>query len=181
MAEPTRTPDNGNPGDGQPGTVAVDETEGLRAQLAAAEQERDQFRDLAQRTRAEFENYQKRASRDAAQEKRYAHGGLAYDLLPVVDNFERALAVAKQTGDEGPLAQGVSMVLHQLLDLLRRHGVTPIDAAGQPFDPNQHQAVMQRPTAEQPPGTVLEVLEKGFKIHDRVLRPARVMVSAPPG
>src|SRR2546426_795982 len=122
MAEPTRTPDDGDPGNNQPGAVAVDEADNLRAQLAAAEQERDQFRDLAQRTRAEFENYQKRAARESAQEKRYAHGGLAFDLLPVIDNFERALAAAKQAGDGGPLAQGVSMVLAQLLDLLRRHG-----------------------------------------------------------
>src|SRR5262249_5822625 len=145
MAEPKRTPGNGEPGDGQQAAAVVDEAENLRALLAAAEQERDQFRDLAQRTRAEVENYQKRAARDAAQEKRYAHANLAYDLLGVLDNFERALAAARQGGDAGPLAQGVEMVLKQLLDLLQRHGITPIEAVGQPFDPNLHQAVMQRP------------------------------------
>jgi molecular chaperone GrpE len=170
MAEPNSLPDDG---------LAVGTADGSQNQLTAVEQERDKFRDLAQRTRADFENYQKRAAREAAQERRYAHTGLAQDLLPVIDNFERALAAAKQAGDTGPLAQGVSMVLTQLLDLLPRHGVTPIEAAGKQFDPNLHQAVMQRPAADQPPGTVLDVLERGFMIHDRVLRPARVVVASP--
>src|SRR5262249_50092645 len=118
--------------------------------------------------------------REQSQERRFAHGGLALDLLPVIDNFDRATAAAKQAGETGPLVQGVALVQSQLLDLLRRHGITPIEAAGQPFDPNLHQAVMQQPSAEQPPGTVLQVLEKGFLIHDRVLRPARVIVSTAP-
>ena len=71
------------------------------------------------------------------------------------------------------------MVHGQLLDLLRRHGLTPIEALGQPFDPNRHSAVMQQPTSDVPPNTVLQVLEQGFMLHDRVLRPARVVVSAP--
>jgi molecular chaperone GrpE len=177
MAEPTNAPENGAGTGNTAGATVADNVESLRDQLATVEQERDQFRDLAQRTRADFENYQKRATRDAAQERRYAHGSLAQDLLPVLDNLERAAAAAKQAEDNGPLAQGVNLVLSQFLDLLRRHGITPIEAAGQPFDPNLHQAVMQRPSGEHVPNTVLEVLEKGFKIHDRVLRPARVVVS----
>jgi molecular chaperone GrpE len=179
MAEPTtptreaaapETPNPEHTGDG--------DLRQLQERLQAAEEERDKFRDLYQRARADFDNYQKRSQRDQAQERRFAHGNLALDLLPVIDNFDRATAAAKQAGETGPLVQGVALVQSQLLDLLRRHGITPIDAVGQPFDPNLHQAVMQQPTAEKPPGTVLQVLEKGFLIHDRVLRPARVVVSA---
>src|SRR5439155_18908393 len=141
-------------------------------------QERNDFRGLLQLTRADFENYQKRAQRDIAQERRYAHEPLALDLLPIFDNFERALAAARQAGESGPLVQGVAIIQNQVLDILKRHGITRIEAKGQPFDPNLHQAVMQQPSREQP-NTVLEVLEQGFMIHDRVLRPARVIVSVP--
>src|SRR5205085_7707284 len=108
----------------------------LQERLQAAEEERDKLRDLYQRARADFDNYQKRSQRDQAQERRFAHGGLALDLLPVIDNFDRATAAAKQAGETGPLVQGVAMVQSQLLDLLRRHGITPIEPVGQPFDPN---------------------------------------------
>jgi molecular chaperone GrpE len=160
-------------------TAMLEDLDALRQRTAALEQERDEFRALLQRTRADFENYQKRTQRDLAQERRYWHGALASDLLPILDNFERAVDSAKQAGETGPLVQGVALVQSQLLDLLRRHGVTRIEAQGQPFDPNLHQAVMQRPSQEQPPSTVLQVLEQGYMIHERVLRPARVVVSVP--
>jgi molecular chaperone GrpE len=163
-------------------TAVLDDLEALRERTAALEQERDEFRTLLQRTRADFENYQKRAQRDMAQERRYCHDRLALDVLPILDNFERAVAAAKQAGETGPLVQGVAMIQVQVLDALKRHGITRIEAQGQPFDPNLHQAVMQQPSPEQPPNIVLQVLEQGFMIHDRVLRPARVVVSiAPPG
>jgi molecular chaperone GrpE len=159
--------------------AVLEDLEALRQRTAAVEQERDEFRSLLQRTRADFENYQKRTQRDLAQERRYWHGALALDLLPILDNFERAVAAAQQAGETGPLVQGVSMIQNQFLDLLRRYGITRIEAQGQPFDPNLHQAVMQQPSQHQPPNTVLQVLEQGFMIHDRVLRPARVIVSVP--
>lgn len=155
------------------------ELENLRAQLDKAEQERAQYLDLAQRTRAEFENYQKRMHRDMLEERRYALTPLARDLLPALDNLDRALEAAKKAGDNGPLTQGVAMVQTQLLDLLKRHGITPIESQGKPFDPNVHQAVMQQPSAEHPPNTVVQTLEQGFMMHDRVLRPARVIVATP--
>ena len=99
------------------------------------------------------------------------------DLLPALDNLERATAAAQQAGEKGPLVQGVAMVQNQLLDVFRRHGVTVIDAQGKPFDPHLHEAVMQQRAADRPPNTVLQVLEKGFMHHDRVLRPAKVIVS----
>jgi len=152
------------------------EVENLR-KLAA---ERDQYLDMAQRVRAEFENYQKRARKDRDEERRYALTPLAFDLLPVIDNLERALAAARQAGDEGSLVQGVAMVQTQFLEQLKRHGIIRIDAEGRPFDPNLHQAVMQRPAADVEPNTVLQALEPGYLIHDRVLRPAKVIVAAKP-
>jgi len=159
--------------------AVLEDFEALRQRALAAEQQRDEYLALLQRARADFENYQKRTQRDLAQELRYSHRAFALDVLPILDNFERAVAAAKQAGETGPLVQGVAMIQNQFLDLLRRHGVTRIEAQGQPFDPNLHQAVMQQPSQDQPPNTVLQVLEQGFMIHDRVLRPARVIVSVP--
>ena len=157
---------------------SASETEQLRAKLAEAEQARDQNLDLAKRTQAEFENYQKRSQRDNAAALKYAEAPLAFDILAILDNLDRAVAAAKQAGETGPLVQGVAMVQGQMLDVFRRHGISRVEAQGEPFDPNKHQAVMQQPSKGQPPGTVLQVLEHGYMIHDRVLRPARVVVSA---
>jgi molecular chaperone GrpE len=185
MADPNvppganRTTADGGRGDNEAATGVLEDLETLKNRAAAAEQERDQFLALVQQTRADFENYQKRVQRDLAQERRYAQQPLALDLLASLDNLERATQAAKQAKETGPLVQGVAMVQAQLLDVLRRHGVTPIEALGQPFDPNLHQAVMQQPAANVPPNTVVQVLEQGFMIHDRVLRPARVVVSKP--
>ncbi len=162
------------------GTVTAPDLEQLRVKLAEAEQARDQNLDLAKRTRAEFENYQKRSQRETAAALRYAEGPLAFDLLAILDNLDRAVAAAKQAGETGPLVQGVAMVQSQVLDVFRRHHITRIEAQGEPFDPNRHQAVMQQPSKEFPPGTVAQVLEHGYMIHDRVLRPARVVVSTAP-
>ncbi len=159
---------------------AAGELDSLKARLQASEKARDEYLDLAKQTRADFENYQKRSSRDLATERRYAQMPLAGDLLPALDNLERAIAAAEQSGDAGALVKGVALVQSQLLDALRRHGVTRIDAKGKPFDPHLHQAVMQQPSADVPPQTVLQVLEPGYMFHERVLRPARVVVSMPP-
>jgi molecular chaperone GrpE len=161
-------------------TDGAADLEGVRARLAEAEKARDEYLALAKRTQADFENYQKRAQRDQAQALRYAQTPLAFDLLGPLDNLERAVAAAKQVGETGPLVQGVAMVQAQLLDVFRRHGINRIEAQGRPFDPNLHQAVMQQPSADHPPGTVVQVLEQGYTIHDRVLRPARVAVSTAP-
>ena len=166
--------------DGAQHTQPSSEADTLEARLQTAERQRDEYRDLVKQTRADFENYQKRAQRDLATERRYAEAPLAGDLLPALDNLERAMAAASQAGDRGTLVQGVELVHNQLLDVLRRHGVTRLEAQGKPFDPNLHQAVMQQPTADHPPQTVVQVLEQGYQIHERVLRPARVVVSTAP-
>jgi molecular chaperone GrpE len=158
----------------------LDDLDALRSRLQSAEQKRDEYLELAQRTRADFENYQKRVKRDLADERRYAQAPLASDLLAAIDNLERALSVAQQAGENSALVQGVGMVHTQLLDILRRHGISRIEAQGQPFDPNLHQAVMQQPSQEHPPMTVLQALEQGYLMHERVLRPARVIVATAP-
>jgi molecular chaperone GrpE len=185
MSDPkTSTAANGPAGQAEPSNDAaaqvLQDLDALRARLTATEQSRDEYMTLAQRTRADFENYQKRMQRDLVQERRFAQTPLAGDLLPALDNLERATVAAEQAGEKGPLVQGVAMVHSQLLDILRRHGVTRIDSQGKPFDPNLHQAVMQQPSKEHPPMTVVQVLEQGYLIHDRVLRPARVVVSTAP-
>jgi molecular chaperone GrpE len=178
MAEDT--PSAGNNQENAAATAVLEDLEALRGRLADLEKERDEFRGLLQRTHADFENYQKRNQREQTQDRRYWNGPLVLDLLPILDNFERAMAAAKQAGETGPLVQGVALVQTQILDALKRHGITRIDAQGQAFDPNMHQAVMQQPTADQPPGTVAQVLEHGFMLHDRVLRPAHVAVAVAP-
>jgi molecular chaperone GrpE len=152
----------------------------LQSRLETAERERDQYLELLKRTRADFDNYQKRAQRDLQDERKYAHLPVAKDLLAAFDNLDRATAAAKQAGETGPLVQGVAMVQGQWLDALKRHGIQRIEALHQPFDPNLHQAVMQQPSTDHAPGTVLQVLQQGFTIHDRVLRPASVIVAVSP-
>jgi molecular chaperone GrpE len=182
MTEEKQAPTEEQPASEAPPTndTMAAELESLRMQLRAAEQARDDYLKLARQIQADFVDYQKRNARDLATERRYAQIPLAADLLPVLDNLERALDAAQKAGDNGPLAQGVAMVQTQLLDILRRHGVSRLEAAGQPFDAEFHKAVMQQPTTEQPPQTVLQVLEPGYMFHERLLRPASVIVAVAP-
>jgi molecular chaperone GrpE len=186
MADRTTTASSGGerPGGEEPeaqaASAVLEDLDSLRSRVAVAEQQRDQYLALLQRTRADFENYQKRVQRDLAEERRYAHGAFARELLPVLDNLQRAMEAARQQGETGPLVQGVALVQSHLLDLLGRFGVTPIGALDQPFDPNVHDGVLQQPRTDVTPGTVVEVLEPGYRLHERVLRPARVVVAAPP-
>lgn len=145
--------------------------------VSALEHERDEYKELALRVRAEFENYQKRVARDREQERKYAAGPLAADLLPALDNLDRFLENVKE---ENALTKVVATVRNQLLEALKRHGVTTIPTAGQPFDPHLHMAIMQEATSEHPPGTILATFEAGYTHHDRVLRAAKVKVAAAP-
>jgi molecular chaperone GrpE len=151
----------------------------LEARAELAEKQRDEYLALLKAKQAEFENYQKRNAREREQERKYVFAPLARDLLPALDNLERALDAAHQAGDEGPLVKGVELVQKQLLEVLRKHGVTPMATEpGTPFDPDRHDAVMQQPSAEHPAGSVVQVLQAGYLLHDRVLRPASVIVAA---
>jgi molecular chaperone GrpE len=149
--------------------------------LAASERQLEDAVGLLKQTQADFENYQKRAARERDSERKYAVAPLARDLLPALDNLQRAMDAAKQVGESGPLVQGVAATQAQVIQILGRHGITPIEALGKPFDPNLHEAVMQKPSADHPPGTVVQVLQGGFQIHDRILRPASVVVSTSEG
>jgi molecular chaperone GrpE len=129
------------------------------------------------RTAADLENYRKRAAKEREEVQRYGIEKLVKDLLPAVDNLDRALAAA--TGDD-PLVQGVKLVRSALEQALARHGVKGFSALDQPFDPALHEALMQVPTAEKAPGTVVLEHARGWTIHGRLLRPAMVGVAAPP-
>jgi molecular chaperone GrpE len=171
MNEPFLTPEEA--GDDQ---FSPEESTGELAALAA---ERDKYLDLARRTQADFENYQKRVRRDIEAERRFAILPIAVDLLPVLDNLERALAAVAPESVEQQLAEGIRLVRKQWLDVFDKYDVRPIQADGQPFDPNQHEAVMQQPSPDLPPMSVLTTVRSGYTLHERVLRPAQVIVSAP--
>lgn len=159
--------------------TATDEIDAMAARLADAERARDDYLAMAKSAQADFENYQKRNAKERAEERKYWNRALAADLLGAIDNLDRALAAADV---ESPLAKGVAGTRKSLLDALGRHGVTLIEvAAGTPFNPNEHEAVLQQPSAEVPAGAVTQVLGAGYRIHDRILRPASVAVSAGPG
>jgi molecular chaperone GrpE len=146
--------------------------------IAQLQRERDEYLHLAKSVQAEFDNYQKRAARSRDEERRYALWPLASDLLTAIDNLDRALEAAKAGSDQAALMQGVAATHNQLLNVLKRHGIEPIQTEpGSPFNPDQHNAVMQQPTTEYPAGSVVAVVQRGFRYHERVLRPASVIVA----
>ena len=142
--------------------------------LARTERERDEYLDLARRAQADFENYRKRAAKEAAAAGERAKSGLIRELLPIVDNLERALASAEE--GEQHLAEGVRLVHAELIAVLERNGVEQFDPAGDKFDPTEHEALSVRPDGES--GVVVDVVEKGYRANGSVLRPARVVVSS---
>jgi molecular chaperone GrpE len=161
----------------------------LAADLAAANAELEQGRDRALRDRAELENFKRRMQRDKSEALRFANEGLLRDLLPVIDNLQRAVQAARNAqgsqrhgaaGSPAALLEGVEMVLNQFADVLARFGVTRVPAVGEPFDPAQHEALAQVETIAHPPGTVVEEHLPGYRLHDRLLRAAQVSVARPP-
>ena len=144
--------------------------------LASVRRERDEYLDLARRAQADFENYRKRAAKEAALAGQRAKSGLVRELLPVVDNLERALASAGD--DEQHLAQGVRLVHSELIAVLERNGVEQFDPRGERFDPEVHEALSMRSEDGAESGTVLDVVEKGYRANGSILRPARVVVSS---
>lgn len=144
------------------------------AAAAAVEADLRDFRDRYLRTLADFENFRKRSEREKQDYFKYAMSGVIKDLLPVLDNFDRALEHAEE-GDD--FHKGVSLIYKQLFDVLRRHGVRVIDEGNVRFDPNIHEAVVTEEDANVPSHTVTAVLQKGYFLHDRLLRPAMVKVA----
>jgi molecular chaperone GrpE len=149
--------------------------------LASSQAEAAKNWDLYLRARADLENYRKRAQREKEELSRFANENLLREILPVMDNLERALEHARQTpNDSAGLMQGVEMTLAQLHKVLERCGAVPIEALGQPFDPSRHEALGQVESAEQPPNTVVQELHRGYLLNERLLRPALVMVARAP-
>jgi molecular chaperone GrpE len=148
-----------------------DPTASLQADL-------DRFRDLALRSQADFDNYKKRALREKEEAIKYANSSLLERLIPIVDNFELGLSAAKSEGEKSPVYSGMSMVWKQLTDFLADNGLQPIDAEGEKFDPNLHEAIAHEPSDEVPEGVVLRQMRRGYRLKDRLLRPSSVVVSS---
>ncbi len=147
---------------------------------AALREQVSELQDKLARSWADLENYRRRVQKDQEQARRYESLRLLHDLLPGLDSLNRAIATAEQTGDQAALLEGIRMVSQQFRDTLRGHAAEPIEPKGQPFDPNLHEALSQVPSADHEPMTVLEVVEVGYRMHDRVVRPARVIVTCAP-
>ncbi|MEO5754542.1 MAG: nucleotide exchange factor GrpE [Chthoniobacterales bacterium] len=138
----------------------------------------DRFRDLALRSQADFDNYKKRATREKEDAIKYANSSLLERLIAIVDNFELGLSAAKGEGSDSAVYSGMSMVWKQLTDFLADNGLQPIDAEGQKFDPNLHEAIAHEASAEVAEGVVLRQMRRGYKLKDRLLRPSSVVVSS---
>lgn len=160
-----RAPAAADPADGD------DPTAGLQADL-------DRFRDLALRSQADFENYKKRSAREKEDGIKYANTSLLERLLPIIDNFDLGLSAARGEGETSPIYAGMSLVLKQLNDFLTDQGLQPIEAVGQKFDPNLHEAIAHQPSAQVPEGVVIQQTRRGYRFKDRLLRPSSVIVSS---
>lgn len=153
--------------------TALDEAEDLKRQLREKQ-------DQLLRALAETDNVRRRAQRDKDDYVKYAAESLIKDLVPALDNFDRALAAARAAGEARGVVDGVELIQRELLKVLERHGVTRYSALGQPFDPNRHEAIARVVSPGEPPGTVVSEIASGYLLHGRVLRPAMVGVAAAP-
>ena len=161
-------------------TPASEDTEkpaDLQAQLEKAQGEAKEHYERFLRTAAELDNFRKRKEREVRDLRKYANQNLLKELLNVVDNLERAIGATQDAGATDGLVEGVDMTLKELLKIFENAGVNPIEAVDQPFDPNLHEAVMQEECTDIPENTVIRELQRGYQIHDRLLRPAMVVVS----
>lgn len=157
------------------GSETVDQA--LQEELARLQEELSRFRELYLRKLADFENFRKRKEREMEDFRLAAHADLLRDVLPVLDNLERALAVPE--GDGSGIRAGVELVLRQLKDVLCRYGLAEIDPLAQPFDPRYHEAIARQEREDVTEEVVLEVLQKGYMLREKLLRPALVVVGVP--
>ena len=146
-------------------------------ELAQMKTELNKYKDVALRSVADLDNYRKRMAREKDDAIRYANAGFLERLIPILDNFELGLQAAKAAGSQSAVLDGMSMVSKQLQDFLSSCGVETIDATGQHFDPNSHEAIAQEWNEGIPEGFVIRQLRKGYKLKDRLIRPANVVVS----
>jgi molecular chaperone GrpE len=159
----------------EPDHEEASEVEGDLHELVATAAQRDEYLALAQRTQADFENYRKRVARESAVAAERGVAKLAKELLPALDNLDRALEAA---AEEDPLLEGVRLVRAELSAALARVGVESFDPAGERFDPAHHEAMAQQPVEGADSGTVVEVYQSGYRLNGAVIRPARVVVAA---
>jgi molecular chaperone GrpE len=152
----------------------------VTADVAGLESRLAEMQDRLLRCQADMDNFRRRTQRDQEDARRFESLRLIRDLLPGLDGLQRAVTSAEQTGDFKNLLDGIRMVAQQFRDVLKGHAAEPIDAQGKPFNPNEHEALTQIPSADCEPMTVLQVVEMGYRMHDRVVRPARVIVSCAP-
>ncbi|MHC4471014.1 MAG: nucleotide exchange factor GrpE [Planctomycetota bacterium] len=151
----------------------------VEERLAALSTERDEVMDRLLRLTAEFENYRKRLARERSSWTARAVETLVLDILPALDSFDRAMLSAGESDDPAALRDGMELVHRQLLSALSSHGVAPIDALGQPFDPNLHEGFLSRPAGPgEVPGTIVEEVEKGYRLGDRTIRATKGIVAA---
>ena len=156
------------------------EEDAERDPLQVAQEEAQRLRDQLLRTLADFDNFRKRSRRELIDGELRAKEDLLKDLLPVFDNLERAAEHAASAADVEALADGIKLVMKQFLDTLSKLGIEQIQAAGQTFDPAVHEAIQQLETADAPPGTVANQVQAGYKMGDRLVRPAMVVVAKSP-
>src|SRR6266404_6388926 len=159
-------------------TASPTETDG-DDEVASMQADLDRFRDLAMRTQADFENYKKRCAREKDESIKYANKSLLEKLVSIVDHFELGLEAARGEGEKSPIYSGMSLVLKQLQDFLAENGLQPIDAVGQKFDPNMHEAIAHQPS-DVPEEHVISQTRRGYRFKDRLLRPSTVVVSSGP-
>ena len=160
--------------------AATEERADAQDEMATIQADLDRFRDLAMRTQADFENYKKRSAREKEDAIKYANKSLLEKLVSIVDHFELGLEAARGEGETSPVFSGMSLVLKQLQDLLSESGLQPIEAVGQKFDPNFHEAIGHEPSADVPEDIVIRQTRRGYRYKDRLLRPSAVVVSSGP-
>jgi molecular chaperone GrpE len=170
--EQTEDPDHSRIANDPSGVIEGDNTD-LQADL-------DRFRDLAMRSQADFDNYKKRSAREKEDAIKYANTSLLEKLVAIVDNFELGLSAAQAEGEQSQIFSGMGLVLKQLKDLLVQSGLQPIEAEGEQFDPNAHEAIAQEPSDSIPEGVVIRQTRRGYRFKDRLLRPSSVVVSKGP-
>jgi molecular chaperone GrpE len=157
-----------------------EKTPDLAAQLQEKEIEVKENYDRYLRLSAELENYKKRAEKEKGETYKFANEHILKDLLPVLDNLERALEHGRETGNPKALLDGVELTYKAFWTVLEKHGITRIEALGEEFDPNHHEAVMVQEDAQKPAGQVISQLQIGYRLHNRLVRPAMVVVSKKP-
>jgi molecular chaperone GrpE len=162
----------------QPSPTAAGDADSDEA-MAGLQADLDRFRDLALRSQADFDNYKKRAAREKEDAVKYANSSLLQRLVSILDNFELGLVAAKTESEQSPIYSGMVLVQKQLNDLLEENGLQAIEADGRKFDPNLHEAIAHEPSGSAE-GTVIRQARRGYRFKDRLLRPARVVVSRGP-